>query len=370
MKKVVCLFLIVMSFIPNILFAQEKDVNIYLFYGDGCPHCKDLKDYLDDYLKDNKNLNLYSYEVWNSEENLESFKKVTKLLGDSDLSVPYLVIGNTSIKGFGKGITEETIENTVNYYNNSYYKDNIASVLNLDIKNYSKDISNSNVSIKIKNILKDQSDLLITIILSFIESFKLSNLWIILVLFLILICIKDDKKKLIICSFFLITNMIVKYLFLTSNLDILKFTSKTLYIRTILAFCLITIGIFALIDYFNSKNNIENNKLINFFKKSEVYIFILIIILFSYSSSILNINALSNINLIFNQFVNNRYAYAIIYILINLLSYVLFMILFFNLIKIKKVRNKINGNTLISSIALIIIGFLLIYIPKYLMFLF
>ena len=46
-------------FIPVMVFAEEKTINIYLFYGDGCPHCKELEEWLTPYLKENKDVKLY-----------------------------------------------------------------------------------------------------------------------------------------------------------------------------------------------------------------------------------------------------------------------------------------------------------------------
>ena len=41
MKKIiVTLTLIVLLLIPNMLNASEKEINAYLFWGEGCPHFK------------------------------------------------------------------------------------------------------------------------------------------------------------------------------------------------------------------------------------------------------------------------------------------------------------------------------------------
>ena len=97
MKRIIKILLIVFLFVPVILFADtKKELNMYLFYGDGCPHCKALENYLGDYLKDKKNIKLYTYEVWNSEENLNKLKDVMDIMGSKNSGVPFLVIGNSS----------------------------------------------------------------------------------------------------------------------------------------------------------------------------------------------------------------------------------------------------------------------------------
>ena len=53
----------------NISYSKEK-INIYLFYGEGCPHCEELKNYLNSL--DNKEksyFDIYTFEVWNNNKN-------------------------------------------------------------------------------------------------------------------------------------------------------------------------------------------------------------------------------------------------------------------------------------------------------------
>ena len=53
MKKIIyTLIFTILLIIPFNVNASEKKLNIYLFYGDGCPHCALEEEFLDDYLKD------------------------------------------------------------------------------------------------------------------------------------------------------------------------------------------------------------------------------------------------------------------------------------------------------------------------------
>ena len=51
MKKILYIILCFLAFVPSIVFASEKELNIYLFYGDGCPHCAAEEKFLNEYLK-------------------------------------------------------------------------------------------------------------------------------------------------------------------------------------------------------------------------------------------------------------------------------------------------------------------------------
>ena len=49
MKKILKTLLITFLFIPMLIYGEEKKLNIYLFYGNKCPHCAELEKYLDKY---------------------------------------------------------------------------------------------------------------------------------------------------------------------------------------------------------------------------------------------------------------------------------------------------------------------------------
>ena len=60
--------------------SNEK-LNIYIFWGDGCPHCKHLSEFLREHNSEIKGLaNLYTFEVWNSSENLTFMKTLVNSL--------------------------------------------------------------------------------------------------------------------------------------------------------------------------------------------------------------------------------------------------------------------------------------------------
>ena len=129
MKKILKTLLITFLFIPMLIYGEEKKLNIYLFYGNKCPHCAELEKYLDKYLEENKNVILNRYEVWENKENQEKYSKVHEILNDNSSGVPYLVIGNNVITGFDSETTPERINNTIIYYQNIDYKDKVGIYL-------------------------------------------------------------------------------------------------------------------------------------------------------------------------------------------------------------------------------------------------
>lgn len=105
MKRVLVALLLVVMFIPFAVRADSdsKKVTIYMFKGDGCPHCAEALEWFDSLDKETSNkINLVQYEVWNDQDNNELMQKVIKVIDKSKngIGVPYIIIGDKSFIGF------------------------------------------------------------------------------------------------------------------------------------------------------------------------------------------------------------------------------------------------------------------------------
>ena len=96
------------SKLEDIVFEGGK-VNIYVFWGDGCPHCADLFEFLET-AKDEygKYFNLYKFEVWYNKENAKLLNDFSVILEDDSARLPYTIIGEKTFSGFGN-----TMKNTI-----------------------------------------------------------------------------------------------------------------------------------------------------------------------------------------------------------------------------------------------------------------
>jgi hypothetical protein len=111
----------------NISYSKEK-INIYLFYGEGCPHCEELKNYLNSL--DNKEksyFNIYTFEVWNNSTNQQFMKESAKSLNKEVSGVPFLIIGNKTFEGYNESMNIKIKKATKTEYKlngkNDYYKE-------------------------------------------------------------------------------------------------------------------------------------------------------------------------------------------------------------------------------------------------------
>ena len=85
--------------------------NMYLFWGDGCVHCHNLKIFLNDLEPKYKDMfELYAFEVWGIPDNQSLMGRFAKTMGDSPRGVPYLVVGDKSFNGFSEKMEEDIIQ--------------------------------------------------------------------------------------------------------------------------------------------------------------------------------------------------------------------------------------------------------------------
>ena len=87
--------------------SSNDKVNIYIFWGDGCPHCKHLADFFNKHRSEvEKKANLYTLEVWKNSDNLTLMKNFSKFLGETPKGVPYFIIGNKTFSGYSESDTK------------------------------------------------------------------------------------------------------------------------------------------------------------------------------------------------------------------------------------------------------------------------
>lgn len=114
MKKIGILLtvLITILFIPFIAFAEEdKEVNVYLFRGEGCPHCQEAEEFFDSIEEEyGQFFKLVDYETWYDTDNAELLEKVAEARKEDVEGVPYIIIGDKSWSGYASSYNESIIE--------------------------------------------------------------------------------------------------------------------------------------------------------------------------------------------------------------------------------------------------------------------
>jgi len=77
-------------------FSEDTDVNIYIFWGEGCPHCAEAKPELEEIAGADDRIGFYEFEVYEHQENLDLFFEMSEAYGVSPQGVPTMFIGDYS----------------------------------------------------------------------------------------------------------------------------------------------------------------------------------------------------------------------------------------------------------------------------------
>lgn len=98
----------------NVMGADQK-VNLYLFWGDGCPHCTDEKVFLNSLSAKYPELEIKDFEIYDSKDNAALFQNfVGEYNVPPPLGVPATFVGGDFVVGFmSENTTGKQIESMV-----------------------------------------------------------------------------------------------------------------------------------------------------------------------------------------------------------------------------------------------------------------
>lgn len=106
--------------LEDIVYDENK-VNIYFFWGNGCPHCEEEFKFLKSIETEYGNyFTLNTFEVWYSKDNAKILEQFANAMGDEVSGVPYTIIGNKTFTGFSEKYKEQFLKAIKDQYHNSY----------------------------------------------------------------------------------------------------------------------------------------------------------------------------------------------------------------------------------------------------------
>ena len=422
MKKILKFLIVFAVFLllPVSAKADEKVINIHLFYGNGCPHCAAEEEFLSDYLKDRTDVKLYKYEVWYDSHNQELLSKVQKEMGTTNKNgVPFTVIGKKTIVGYADGVTDEQIKDAINYYLDNDYRDYAGEITGKvkktevkedTTKDESKtedkkenkiekaddtkdsDQTDENVTVPVlgKINAKKVSLPILAVVLGFVDGFNPCAMWILIFLITMLFNMKDRKKMWILGLTFILTSGIVYLMFMLAWLNLATFISKIAFIRLLIAVIALVVGLINVYKYIDSLKKKDEGcdvvdkkdrkkimeKIISITHEKKFIIALLGVMVLAASVNIIELMCSIGIPLLFTQILamNNlsTFSYMIymfIYIFFFLIDDIVIFVISMVTLKVTGLSTKYTKYShLIGGIIMLIIGLLLIIKPELLMF--
>ena len=361
--------------IEEIETSADK-INIYLFYSETCPHCHKELLYFETLKQSNyqDKINIYTFEV-SDQINNANLKKVKELFKENRPGVPYTVIGEQAILGFGD-TTSDRIQTILNNY------------LKEDPKEESIKEENTNYKLPLlgKIDVKNYSIFLIALVLGLIDGFNPCAMWILLLLINMSLNTKNRKKMFLVGLTFILTSGLVYFLSMLGIGFIVDLATITI-IRDLIAIVAIILGIYNLITYIKTRKETgchvvkkEKRKFIiekinNILESKSFLLGLLGTIILALSVNLVELACSLGFPTIFLEILslNNilgfqKIIYLFVYIIFYLLDdLIIFLIAVFTL-KTKGISTKYNKIVnLVGGILMIIMGILLIFKPEWIM---
>lgn len=402
-KMLLALFLLV--FVATPVSAQDKQINIYFFWGEGCPHCNSEKPYLEKLENDHPEVKVFDYEVWKNDKNREYLTEVGEVLNTDISGVPFTVVGDKVFVGFSEYITTKGIEDQIKYCLANTCPDSVSEIVGLSVNTDPPIIDPEEIVEENPkndtNIIPGKLDVPIfgtidtknlslpafTIVLGALDGFNPCAMWTLLFLISLLLGMKDKKRRWILGTAFIVASAFVYFLFMAAWLNLILFLGFVVWIRVLISLVAIGGGSYNLKEFFTNKASgckvTGGEKRQQVFEKlrnitqQKKFIFALIgIIILAFAVNLVELICSAGLPVVFTQVLAmsnlpkwQYYAYMVLYITIFMLDDLFVFFTAMITLEITGISTKYARiSHLIGGILMLIIGVLLILKPELLMF--
>ncbi len=285
----------------------ESTVTGYLFYGEGCPHCKKERAYLQETQNRLSYFEVKEFEIYYDQQNNQLLQKVSAELDTQVGGVPFLVIGDDYFIGFSEEFTPIEIENKIKacaelgcedvvkpFLSNATEEselgerasespppDSPAESIQDGTRSADLPTETTEDPLAANNVretddgtpsgiaqepqtfqvpllgyvdLSTMSLPLITIVLAFLDGFNPCAMWTLLFLISLLLGMKDRKRMWSLGIAFIVTSAGVYFLFLSAWLNLFLFLGMAIWMRSLIGLIALAAGYYYLRDFWKNRS--------------------------------------------------------------------------------------------------------------------
>lgn len=374
----------------------EGPVDVYLFWGDGCPHCAKEKAFLEQYDSEyDCSITVHSFEVWNNRENADLFLKVINYFDVQSSGVPLTVIGGKVVSGYyDDQTTGQAIHQEISECYKSGCEDYVAGLITgneepvISGPDEEEDIPEK-INLPFIGAVNTSSLSLpvLTILIAAVDGFNPCAMWVLMLLISLLLGMENRRRMWIIGCIFIFASALTYFLFLTAWLNLFIFLGFVQWIRIIIGLVAIGAGLYHLKDYWQNKSGeckVETSgwkqkirqSLQDITKNPRFLLALLGVIAIAFAVNLVELVCSAGLPAIFTHILSlsnlagwQYYAYLLLYILIFMLDDLI--VFFVAMIALKSVvfTGKYSRfSNLVGGIIILILGILLMFKPEWLMF--
>ncbi len=258
---------------PRPVTAQEGNpVVIYMFWGEGCPHCAAAKPYFEDLANKHPEIELRFYEIYNSAENQEKFVKMAEAFGFEAYGVPTIFIGDRYWEGYAETLQPE-IEGVINACIENGCKDAGAGVIfpaetqppnptaipNPDNPGNPGESENRVIKVPLfgEIDLNNQPLFIATALIAFVDGVNPCSIWVLTMLIALTLHTGSRKRVALIGIIFISITALVYALFIAGLFTFLTFISFVTWIQVVVALVALVFALVNIKDYFWYKEGVS-----------------------------------------------------------------------------------------------------------------
>ncbi|MFA6574868.1 MAG: hypothetical protein WCS84_05555 [Nocardioides sp.] len=216
------------------------EVELILFWGDGCPHCAAEKEWLASVVDEYPQLTVSQYEVWYDEQNRELLQETAAAMGFEATGVPVTIVGDQYWIGWSDAIRDEIV----------------AAVEQPGAVGGSEPprttAKSSRVDVPLFGDVKVSSDSLVvsTLVIGFVDGVNPCSLWVISVLLAIVVRTGSRRRVFAIGVTFLLVTAGMYALYMAGIYSAMGVISRLGAIQLVVALIAGVFGVVSIKDYF------------------------------------------------------------------------------------------------------------------------
>jgi len=402
-QKIFVVLLTITLFIPwRNVFAQSQnnDINIYFFWGEGCPHCAKEKPFLESLKNKYPDIVVHNFEVWKNAENRQLLINVGKRLNADVSGVPFTVIGEKYFTGwYDEKSTGAAIEEAIKCVEQNRCRDVAGEVLASSNQNEEKEEEcdceeeksplpeKINVPFLGEIETRSFSLPLLTVILGLLDGFNPCAMWALLFLISLLIGLKDRKRMWIFGSVFIIGSAAVYFLFMAAWLKLILFIGVVFWVRALIGLIALGGGGYNLKEFFTNKDSACKvtggqkrqrvfERIRAFTQEKKFWLGLLGILVLAFSVNLVELICSAGLPAVYTQVLAlsnlaswQYYGYILLYIFFFMIDDLFVFFVAMKTLQATGITTKYaRFSHLIGGLLMLIIGLLLIFRPEWLMF--
>lgn len=373
------------------VLGQGDKINLYFFGSPTCPHCAAEKVFLEKIKQEYPRVEIKSFEITASQENLELFEKIAKEFNTGGY-VPFTAVGKYHFVGFrDEETTGKEIREAIECALETGCPDLVGEIINSKPEQLQPQPKYLPEALKLPLIgeleTKNLSLPVLTLVIALLDGFNPCAMWVLLFLISLLLGMKDRQRMWLLGITFIAASAGVYFLFLSAWLNLFLFLGFLLWVRIIVGLFALGAGGYHLRDFWKNRKGgcetVGEQKREKIFArirqtvgKKQLALALLGMVLLAFTINLVELVCSAGLPAVYTQILAltalprwQYYGYLLFYIFIFMLDDLVIFIIAMISLQAMGVQNKYaRWSRLVGGLLMLLIGTLLLFKPEWLTF--